>query len=187
MYSMSDIRKGLKIEVDGDPFVVVGFQHVKPGKGLGFTRTKIKNLITGNVLERTFRSGEKIIKPDLEERDMEFLYRDGDGFHFMDNESYEQLALDNDLVGDSVDFLKENLSISVLVFKGKPVGLDVPNFVELEVAQTDPGVKGDTATGATKPAQLETGLTVHVPLFINEGDLLKIDTRSRGYIERVKT
>ena len=186
MYSMSDIRKGLKIEVDGEPYIITEFQHVKPGKGLGFTRCKIKNLITGSVLERTFKSSDKITKPDLEEKSMQFLYKDGKEFHFMDNESYEQIMISEDIIGESVNYLKENIDTQMMIFKGNPVGIEIPTFVELEVTQTDPGMKGDTATGATKPATLETGMVVQVPLFINEGDFLKIDTRTGDYIERVK-
>ena len=186
MYSMSDIRKGLKIEVDGEPYIIVDFQHVKPGKGLGFTRTKMKNLITGSVLEKTFKSGEKINKPDLEEREMQYLYNDGEAFHFMDNNTFEQIAMKPDEIGDNINYLKENINTQILFFRGRPVGIDVPTFVELEVVETDPGVKGDTATGGTKPAKLETGLVVQVPLFLNVGDIIKVDTRSSSYIERVK-
>ncbi len=186
MFSTSDFRKGLKIEFKGDPYIIVDFLHVKPGKGGAFVRTKIKNLITGRVLDETFRSGEKVGRPDLEERNMQYLYKDTDGFCFMDNSSYEQLFLDEDHVGDSANFLKENIDVNVLLYKGKPIGLDLPTTVNLLVTQSDPGLKGDTASGATKPATLETGLTIQVPLFINEGDILKIDTRTGEYIERAK-
>ncbi len=186
MYSMSDIRKGLKIEVDGEPYIIVSFQHVKPGKGGGFTRTKIKNMITGSVLERTFRSVEKITKPDLEEKEMQFLYADGDGFHFMDNESYEQIVIGKDVLGENVSYMKENLDIRVMFFQGRPVGIEVPTFVNLAITETDPGVKGDTAVGGAKPATCETGFVVQVPLFINEGDVVKVDTRTGSYVERVK-
>jgi elongation factor P len=187
MYSMSDIRKGLKIEVDGEPYIIVEFQHVKPGKGGGFTRTKIKSVLTGNVLERTFRSGEKITRPDLEEKNMQFLYKDEDSYHFMDNDTYEQVVIEKDIIGNNINYLKENLDARVLFFQGKPVGTEVATFVELLIAKTDPGLKGDTATGATKPATCETGLVVQVPLFLNEGDVIKIDTRTGSYIERVQT
>lgn len=186
MYSTPDFRKGLKIELNGEPFVIVEFLHVKPGKGGAFVRTTLKSLITGNVIDRTFRSGEKIEKPDLEEKAMQYLY-DSDGqYYFMDTETYEQLFLNADQLGDAKDYLQENVEVNVLFHNGKPIGVDVPIFVELKVASTDPGLKGDTAGGATKPATLETGMTVQVPLFVNEGDTLKIDTRTGKYIERVR-
>jgi elongation factor P len=149
-------------------------------------RTKIKNLLTGKVLDQTFRSGEKVKRPDLVEREMQFLYREGDSFYLMDNENYEQLALTADQLGDAVLFLTENLNVKVLFFNQQPVTAEVPNFVELTVAQTEPGVKGDTASGGSKPATLETGAVIQVPLFINEGDRLKVDTRTGTYIERAK-
>jgi elongation factor P len=186
MYSTSEFKKGLKIELEGVPYVIVEFLHVKPGKGGAFVRTKIKNLLTGKVLDQTFRSGEKVKRPDLVEREMQFLYREGDSFYLMDNENYEQLALTADQLGDAVLFLSENLNVKVLVFNQQPVTAEVPNFVELIVAQTEPGVKGDTASGGSKPATLETGAVIQVPLFINEGDRLKVDTRTGTYIERAK-
>ncbi len=186
MLSTSEFRKGLKIEIDGVPYTIVEFLHVKPGKGGAFVRTKIKNLMTGKVLDQTFRSGEKVEKPDLVEREMQFLYREGDTFHLMDNETYEQLALTAEQLGDAVLFLTENLNVKVLFFNQQPVTAEVPNFVELTVAQTEPGVKGDTASGGSKPATLESGAVIQVPLFINEGDRLKVDTRTGNYIERAK-
>ena len=186
MYSTSEFRKGLKIEIDGVPYTIVEFLHVKPGKGGAFVRTKIKNLMTGKVLDQTFRSGEKVEKPDLVEREMQFLYREGDTFHLMDNATYEQLALTGEQLGDAVLFLTENMNVKVLFFNQQPVTAEVPNFVELTVAQTEPGVKGDTASGGSKPATLETGAVIQVPLFINEGDRLKVDTRTGNYIERAK-
>jgi elongation factor P len=186
MYSTSDFRKGLKIEFKGDPYIIVDFLHVKPGKGGAFVRTKIKNLITGRVLEETFRSGEKLGVPDLEEKHVQYLYLDAEGFCFMDNETYEQIFLTADQVGDAKSYMKENLDVYLLMYKGRPIGLDLPTTVNLKVTQSDPGIKGDTATGATKPAKLETGYSVQVPLFINEGDVLKIDTRTGAYIERVR-
>ena len=186
MYSTSEFKKGLKIELDGVPYAIVEFLHVKPGKGGAFVRTKIKNLLTGKVLDQTFRSGEKVKRPDLVEREMQFLYREGDSFYLMDNENYEQLALTADQLGDAVLFLIENLNVKVLVFNQQPVTAELPNFVELSVAQTEPGVKGDTASGGSKPATLETGAVIQVPLFINEGDRLKVDTRTGSYIERAK-
>lgn len=185
MYSTAEFRRGLKIEIDKKPFIIVDFQHVKPGKGGAFVRTKLKNLITGAVLEKTFRSGEKVDKPDLEEKEMQYLYRDESGFHFMDMESYEQIFIETDKVGDSAGFLSDGLMITVLYHEGEPISLELPTFVELPIEKTEPGVKGDTATGGSKPATMSTGLVVQVPLFLNEGDVLKIDTRSGEYIERI--
>jgi elongation factor P len=164
----------------------VDFQHVKPGKGGAFVRTKLKNLLNGRVVDQTFRSGEKVEKPDLMERNMQFLYREGDRYCMMDNETYEQIMLTEDQVGEARLFLIENMNVDVLFFNQEPIALELPTFVELEVAQTEPGVKGDTAAGGSKPATLESGATVQVPLFINEGDRLKVDTRTGTYIERVK-
>jgi elongation factor P len=186
MYSTAEFKKGLKIEIDGVPYTIVDFQHVKPGKGGAFVRTKLKNLLNGRVVDQTFRSGEKVEKPDLVERDMQYLYRDGDSFCMMDNETYEQIMLTEAQVGESRLYLTENLDIKILFFNQEPIGVDVPLFVELEVAEAEPGVKGDTAAGGTKPATLESGVTVQVPLFINEGDRIKVDTRTGTYIERVK-
>ena len=171
--------------MDGDPFVVVEFQFVKPGKGTAFTRTKIRNMITGAVLDRTYKSGEKLKPADTEDRQMQFLYNDGD-FHFMDNSNYEQVSLDNSAVGDAVNYLTENMMIEVGFFKGRSIGLSLPNFVVLEVTETAPGEKGNTVTGASKPAVVSTGYSVNVPLFVNEGDQLRIDTRTGEYVERVK-
>jgi len=173
------------LEVDGDPFVVVEFQFVKPGKGTAFTRTKIRNMITGAVLDRTYKSGEKLKPADTEDRQMQFLYNDGD-FHFMDNSNYEQVSLDSSAVGDAVNYLTENMMIEVGFFKGRSIGLSLPNFVVLEVTETAPGEKGNTVTGASKPAVVSTGYSVNVPLFVNEGDQLRIDTRTGEYVERVK-
>jgi elongation factor P len=186
MYSTAEFKKGLKIELDGVPYTIVDFQHVKPGKGGAFVRTKMKSLLTGRVLDQTFRSGEKVKRPDLMEREMQFLYREGGDFHMMDNENYEQIMLTEDQVGEVSQYLADNMAVKVLFFNQQPVGVEVPLFVELEVAQTDPGVKGDTAAGGTKPATLESGVTIQVPLFINEGDRVKLDTRTGAYIERVK-
>jgi len=186
MYTTSDFRKGLKIEIDGEPFVIVDFQHVKPGKGGAFVRTRIKSLISGNVNDMTFRSGDKVDKPDLEEKEMQFLYETGGEYHFMDTQSFEQLFLTVDQLGESKDFLKENLVIKALFHNKRPLGVEVPMFVELKVVQTEPGVRGDTATGATKGATLESGAVIQVPLFVEEGDVLRIDTRTREYITRVK-
>ncbi len=186
MYSTPDFRKGLKIEINGEPFSIVEFQHVKPGKGGAFVRTTLKSLITGNVIDKTFRSGEKVDKPDLEEKEMQYLYESDGEFHFMENSTYEQLFLTTEQLGEARNYLQENVTVTVLFHNGKPVGVDVPIFVELKVASTEPGFRGDTAAGGTKPAVLETGMTVQVPLFINEGDVLKIDTRVGRYVERVR-
>jgi len=185
VYETSDIRKGLRFEMDGDPFVVVEFQFVKPGKGTAFTRTKIRNMITGAVLDRTYKSGEKLKPADTEDREMQYLYNDGD-FHFMDNNNYEQVILDSNAVGDAANYLTENMLIEVGFFKGRSIGISLPNFVVLEVTETAPGEKGNTVTGASKPAIVSTGYSVNVPLFVNEGDQLKIDTRTGEYAERVK-
>jgi len=186
MYSTAEFKKGLKIEIDDQPFVIVDFLHVKPGKGGAFVRTKIKNLMTGKVLDQTFRSGEKVKRPDLAERDMQFLYREGDDFFLMDNETYEQIALTAEQLGDAVSFITENLNVKVLFFNQQPVTAELPTFVELTVTQSEPGLKGDTASGASKPATLESGAVIQVPLFINEGDRVKVDTRTGAYIERAK-
>jgi elongation factor P len=184
-YSTAQFRKGLKIEMSGEPFVIVDFQHVKPGKGGAFVRTKIKSLISGNVLDKTFRSGEKVDVPDLEEKKMSYLYRDESGFYFMDSETYDQMTLTQDQIGDTIGYLKENIQVDLLFHNGTPIGIDLPMFLELEIAQTDPGVRGNTASGGSKPAKLETGITIQVPLFLNEGDVVKVDTRTGEYIERV--
>lgn len=181
----SEFRKGLKIEVDGEPFEIVEFQHVKPGKGSAFVRTSIRNLLTGRVLQPTFKSGDKVGKPDIEERDMQYLYKQGDDFYFMDNRNFEQTYLGEAALGEAKNFLKEQISASILFYNGKAIGVTLPNAVELKVVKCDPGVRGDTVSGALKPAVLETGYEVSVPLFINEGDVLKIDTRDGKYLTRV--
>lgn len=186
MYSTAEFKKGLKIELDRTPYLIVDFQHVKPGKGGAFVRTKLKNLLTGRVLDQTFRSGERVKKPDLMERQMQFLYREGDRYAMMDNETYEQILLTEAQVGEARLYLIENLDLKVLFFNQEPVTVELPTFVELAVAKTEPGVKGDTAAGGAKPAVLQSGATIQVPLFINEGDLVKVDTRTGSYIERVK-
>jgi elongation factor P len=185
LYSTADFRKGPKIELEGKPYIIIDFLHVKPGKGGAFVRTRLKNMETGQVLEKTFRSGEKVDRPDLLEREMQYLYRDVEGYCFMDNNNYEQIFIDEDHLGDSKNFLKENVNVKVLFFNNRPIGIDLPIFVELLVSETEPGLRGDTATGATKPAVLETGYVIQVPLFINEGDAVKIDTRTGEYVERV--
>ncbi len=186
MISTSDFKSGGKIELDGDPYIIVDYQHVKPGKGGAFVRTKLKNLKTGNLLERTFRSGEKFEAPDLLEREMQFLYAQGPEYHFMDAKTYEQLFISAEQLGPAKDFLKENMVVKILFFQGKPLGVDLPLFVELKVVETAPGIRGDTATGGTKIAKLETGGTVKVPLYLEEGTVIKVDTRTGTYVERVK-
>ncbi len=186
MYATAEFKKGLKVELDGVPYTIVDFQHVKPGKGGAFVRTKLKSLLTGRVLDQTFRSGEKVKRPDLMEREMQYLYREGTSFCMMDNETFEQIMLTEEQVGEARLYLTENLNVKILFFNQQPVAVEGPLFVELEVAQTEPGVKGDTAAGGTKPATLESGVTIQVPLFINEGDRVRVDTRTGTYIERVK-
>jgi elongation factor P len=183
----SEFKKGLKIEVDNEPFEILDFQHVKPGKGSSFTRTTIKSLVSGRQLQPTFKSGDKVGRPDIEEKDMQYLYHQGDEFHFMEQKTFEQTFLNEGVLGESKNFLKENINCSVLFYNGKALGISLPNSVELKVITCDPGVRGDTVSGATKPATLETGYMVNVPLFINEGDILKIDTRDGKYLTRVAT
>lgn len=185
-YSTNQFRKGLKIEVDGDPYNIVDFQHVKPGKGNAFVRTRLKNLITGNVLERTFRSGEKVDQPDLEQKTMQFLYSEGEDFHFMDTTTYEQTSILAENLGDAVNYLKENTDCDLLFYQGTAIDIALPTFIEVTITKTDPGLKGDTVSGATKPAEIETGATIQVPLFIEEGERVRIDTRTGDYVERVK-
>ncbi len=186
MISTSDFKGGTKIELDGDPYTIVEFQHVKPGKGGAFVRTKLKNLKTGNQLERTFRSGEKFETPDLIEREMQFLYISGDEYHLMDANTYEQIFLTSAQMGSAKDFLKENMLVNILFFRGTPLEVALPLFVELKIVETAPGIRGDTATGGTKLAKLESGGSVKVPLYIEEGTVIKVDTRTGTYVERVK-
>ncbi len=185
MLSAGEFRKGQTIEIDGQVWVIVDFQHVKPGKGAAFVRTKIKNVVQGNVLERTFNPTERYPKAHVESKTMEYLYQDGDLYYFMDLETYEQVPLNHDLVADAMLYVKENTNVDVKFFKGQAFSVEAPNFVELAITETDPGVKGDTATGGTKPATLETGAVVNVPLFVNQGDIIRVDTRSGEYMSRV--
>jgi len=173
------------MNLDGTLYSIVEFQHVKPGKGGAFVRTKLKNIATGAVLDRTFRSGDKVEAVRIEKREMQYLYAEGDTYHFMDTETFEQTAILSEVVGGAADFLMENQTAFVLVTEGKSLGVELPNFVELTVTHTDPGVRGDTAQGSSKPATVETGATVSVPLFVERGDKLKIDTRTGSYVERV--
>jgi elongation factor P len=184
LISTNDFKTGLTVEIDGQVWTVVEFQHVKPGKGAAFVRAKLKNLRSGSVVERTFNAGEKLPRAHLERREMQYLYQSDGLYNFMDTENYEQMTLSKDQIGDGVKFLKENMLVNVLFFQSQTFGVDLPNSVELKVVETEPGVRGDTATAGTKPAKLETGAIVKVPLFINIGDLLKVDTRSGEYIER---
>ena len=184
MVSAGDFRNGVTFDIDGDVFQIVEFQHVKPGKGAAFVRTKIKNVITGAVLERTFNPSDKYPTAFIERIEMQYLYQDGDLYYFMDNETYENIPINKDKLGDSFRFVKENMNVKVLSYKGVVFGVEPPLFVELEVTKTDPGFKGDTATNTTKPAILETGAEVKVPLFIEEGEKIKIDTRTGEYMER---
>ena len=180
----SDFRNGVTFEMDGQVMQVVEFQHVKPGKGAAFVRTKMKNVITGGVTETSFNPTAKFEQAYVERKDMEYSYNDGDLYYFMDNETYEQLPINASVMGDNFKFVKENMVCKVLSYKGNVFGVEPPNFVELEVTKTDPGFKGDTATNATKPATLETGAEIKVPLFINEGEMIRIDTRTGEYMER---
>ncbi|MEK7355520.1 MAG: elongation factor P [Bdellovibrionota bacterium] len=185
MYQLGDFKKGLKLLYEGSPFTVVDFQHVKPGKGNQFTRAKLRNLITGQNREFTFKQGEKFGEADITTIDMQFLYKDDSGYNFMNQTNFEQITLNEEDVGDAKNYLIENLECVIMTFNGKSIGVDVPNSVTLKVAKTDPNFAGNTVTGAQKPAVLETGHTVKVPMHISEGDLLKVDTRTGEYVERV--
>ena len=186
MISVNDFRTGLTIEIDGQLYTVVEFMHVKPGKGAAFVRSKLKNLRTGYTVEKTFNAGEKVSLARVETKEMMFLYKSDEDYVFMDNNTYEQLTLEEKTIGDGVKFLKDNMNVMVQMYEGEAIGVNLPTTVELEVVQTEPGFKGDTATGATKPATLETGVVVNVPLFIEEGDILQIDTRTGEYLRRAK-
>jgi elongation factor P len=185
MISTNDLRTGVTVEIDGAVWSVLEFQHVKPGKGAAFVRTKMKNVATGAVQERTFNAGEKLTKARVENKEMQFLYVSGDFYTFMDNTTFEQMDLTADQLGDGMKYLTENMNISIQVFDDKVIGVEMPNFVELIISECEPGVKGDTATGGTKPAKVQTGAQVKVPFFINEGDKIRIDTRTGEYLSRV--
>ncbi len=178
-------RNGLKIEIDDHPYEIVEFQHVKPGKGAAFVRTKYRSLLSGNVLEKNFRSGDRFVRPDLEEKTMQFLYKEGTDYHFMDQKSFEQTFVPEANLGDSKNFMKENIDVQILFYRGKAIAVTVPNSLDLKIVKCDPGVRGDTVSGALKPAELETGFVVNVPLFINEGETIKVDTRTGQYLTRV--
>lgn len=184
MISAGDFRNGVTFEMDNNVVQIIEFQHVKPGKGAAFVRTKIRNVISGGVTERTFNPSDKFPSAFVERKEMQYLYKDGDLFYFMDNETYENIPIGADAMSDNFKFVKENMDVKVLSYKGKVFGIEPPFFIELEVTTTDPGFKGDTATNATKPATLETGAEIRVPLFINEGDRVKVDTRTGDYMER---
>jgi elongation factor P len=186
VYDTSQIKKGLKIQIDGNPYTVIEFQFVKPGKGSAFTRTKLRNMMTGAVLERTYKSGEKLEPAPMEELQMQFLFRETDQFVFMDTSSYEQVHLTAQDLGENQAYLTDGMMVDVLFFNDRPIGVTPPNFVELKVIRTEPGFKGDTSSNTYKAATMETGLEVQVPLFIEEGEVLKIDTRNGAYTERVK-
>ncbi|MGI6030194.1 MAG: elongation factor P [Eubacteriales bacterium] len=184
MVSAGEFRNGVTFEMDGQVYTVVEFQHVKPGKGAAFVRTKLKNLMTGSVTETSFNPTAKFENAYIERKNMQYLYRDGDQWNFMDEETYEQMSLGADIMGDSMKFVKENEVCKFQFYKGKIIGVEPPTFVVLEVTETDPGFKGDTATNATKPAVVETGAEIKVPLFIEQGELIRIDTRTGEYMER---
>ena len=184
MISAGEFRNGVTFEFEGNVYQIVEFQHVKPGKGAAFVRTKLKNVITGGVVEKTFRPTEKMPKAHIERKDYEYLYTDGELYYFMDQETFEQMPLNAEALGDSLRFVKENMVVKVLSYKGSVFGVEPPTFVELEVTDTEPGFKGDTSTGATKPAVVETGAQINVPLFIDQGDMIRIDTRTGEYMER---
>ncbi len=186
MFECGDLRKGLKIEIDGEPYMIVDFEFVKPGKGQALYKCRLKNLVTGVQFDKTYRSGDKIKEADLEEVEMEYLYNDGEHYHFMNTSTYEQESMSADQIGDDATFLKENTVCSILLHNGKPIALSLPNFIELKIVKADPWVKGDTASGSSKPATLETGLVIQVPPFVEEGEIVKIDTRTGQYVERVK-
>jgi elongation factor P len=187
MYQTTDFRKGLKIEVEGKPYIIVEFQHVNPGKGSAFVRTRMRNLETGQVLERTFKAGVDTVEtPDMEEKEMEFNYGDQEGFNFMDQTTFEMVHLNHEQVGENRYYLQEGIKVFILYYNNKPISIDLPNFINLKVKETDPGLRGDTASSGGKKAVMETGLQLNVPLFIKEGEVLKIDTRTGEYVERYK-
>ena len=185
MIMAGDFRKGVTVEIDGVVWSISDFQHVKPGKGAAFVRTRLKNVMTGAVLERTFSPTDKYPLAHIETKDMEYLYSDGELYYFMDIETYEQIPLNFEQVEDAIDFIKENDQVKMRFYKGSAFSVEAPNFVELKVTETEPGFKGDTATGTTKPAVVETGYHIAVPLFVNEGDIIRIDTRSGEYMSRI--
>lgn len=185
MVVAGDFKNGVTFDLDGAVFQVMEFQHVKPGKGAAFVRTKIKNVLTGGVIERTFNPTDKFELAHIERKEMQYLYNDGELYYFMDNDSYEQIPLMKDTVEEALKFVKENMSVNIAFFNGQAISVEAPNFVELEITFCEPGVKGDTATGGSKPATLETGVVIQVPFFVNQGDTIRVDTRSGEYMSRV--
>ena len=185
MIMAGDFRKGVTVEIDGNVWSIADFQHVKPGKGAAFVRTRLKNVMTGAVLERTFSPTDKYPRAHIESKEMQYLYTDGELYYFMDTETFEQLPLNASEVEDAIPFIRENTNVSIRFYKGKAFSVEAPNFVELKITECEPGVRGDTATGTTKPATLETGFKINVPLFVNEGDSIRVDTRTGEYMERV--
>lgn len=186
MISTADFRSGARILVDGEPYYIVEFQHVKPGKGGAFVRTKLKNYKTGNVIDKTFRSGERFEEPNLEEREMQFLYATGETYTFMDTETFEQFSYEKKQLGENADLLKENMVAKILLYEHQPIAVELPTFIELKVISAEPGVRGDTASGGSKPAVVETGAVIKVPLYLEPGEVIRIDTRTREYVERVR-
>ena len=186
MYQSSEFRKGIRVDIDGKPHIMLEAQFVKPGKGQAFNRCKLRNLLTGSVLERTFKISESLKKADVTDETMQFLYQQGEDWVFMNTKTYDQLEMTEDQLGDAKNYLIENMEVQVQLWEGKPISVEVPNFVELEITQCDPGVRGDTVSGATKPATLQTGFVVNVPLFVEQGETIRIDTRTGLYMDRVK-
>ena len=184
MYATNQFRKGLKVEIEGVPYEIVDFQHVSPGKGRAFTRTKLRNMLNQNVTEKTITSGDKLDRANTEQKEMQFLYKNAEGYHFMNQANYEQVALNDEQLGQGKDFLQENLVIKVMYFNERPIGVELPTFVVLKIVETEPSFRGDTVTGGTKPAKLETGAVVGVPFHLKEGDLIKVDTRDYSYVEK---
>ena len=185
MISVNDLKTGLTLELDNGLWSVIEILHVKPGKGAAFVKTKLKKIETGQVVERTFRAGEKVAKAQLDKKEMQYLYNDGELYYFMDQDTYEQIPIMKDLLGDTLNFIKENMTANIAFFNGSPISVEAPNFVELEITFCEPGVKGDTATGGSKPATLETGYIIQVPFFVNQGDTIRVDTRTGEYMSRV--
>ena len=186
MYEAADLRKGLKIQIDGEPYIITDFSFVKPGKGQALYKCKLKNLITGSQFDRNYRSGDRFEPADLDEQEMEFLYQEGNQYCFMNTSTYEQVHMEEEQVGDTKSFLINNLKVTVSFFQGRPMAINLPTFVDLKVIKADPGMKGDTATGATKPVTMETGYQIQVPLFIEQGETLRLDTRTGQYVSRIK-
>lgn len=186
MISSNDFKRGMGIKIDNDLYTIVEFQHVKPGKGQAFVRTKLKNLTKGTVIDKTFRSGEKVEEVRVEKTEMQYLYAEDDSLCFMDNETFEQIHVEKDFAGNILDYIKEGDNVEISMYDEKPIGIDPPIFVNLEVTYAEPGVKGDTATNVTKSVELETGSKINVPIFVEQGDVIKVDTRTHEYVERVK-